>query len=139
MYLSSKPVVENLSASSMLLVKMFWLSNGVMYDNDSHNDHYSVIIHITLSFWYHSSLILVICLRNYFDSFNLKTVLYMKLKFAAVLSVMYSLIMMIVLVGLLQQGLDKGICSVTIQFTIFVGGVFLTTALLHPKVGTVEI
>ncbi|KAK7493294.1 hypothetical protein BaRGS_00015420, partial [Batillaria attramentaria] len=56
-----------------------------------------------------------------------------QLLYAAILSIAYSLLMMLVLVGLLKQASEFGFCSVT---TIFVSGVvaiFLLSAIFHPQ------
>ncbi|KAL4217427.1 Chitin synthase 2 [Mactra antiquata] len=56
-----------------------------------------------------------------------------QLTYAAILSTLYSLVMMIVIVGLLRQAALYGWCSVTTIFLSFVGGVFVLSAFLHPQ------
>ncbi|WAR10593.1 CHS2-like protein [Mya arenaria] len=56
-----------------------------------------------------------------------------QLTYAAILSTLYSLVMMIVIVGLLRQAAEFGICSVTTAFLIFVAGVFVLAAFIHPQ------
>ncbi|KAK3602567.1 hypothetical protein CHS0354_021163 [Potamilus streckersoni] len=56
-----------------------------------------------------------------------------QLKFAVILSIAYALVMMIVLVGLVVHMVQNGLCSITTIFFIYVAGVFLISALLHPK------
>jgi len=41
---------------------------------------------------------------------------------------------MVVMIGLMKQVADNGLCSVTTVFLIFIGGVFVTAALIHPRV-----
>ena len=57
-----------------------------------------------------------------------------QLNYAGILSTGYSLVMMIVLVGLLINAADNGFCSVTTIFLLFVAGVFVISAFLHPRV-----
>ncbi|XP_076089023.1 chitin synthase chs-1-like [Mytilus galloprovincialis] len=56
-----------------------------------------------------------------------------QLQFAAILSCIYGIIMMIALVGVIRDGIESGLCSVTTIFIIFVVGVFVISAILHPK------
>ncbi|XP_053386467.1 chitin synthase chs-2-like isoform X2 [Mercenaria mercenaria] len=56
-----------------------------------------------------------------------------QLAYAAVLSTVYSLVMMLVIVGLLKQAADNGFCSVTTVFLCFVAGVFVLAAFIHPQ------
>lgn len=56
-----------------------------------------------------------------------------QLTYAAVLSVLYSLVMMLVIVGLVIQVIDEGMCSLTTIFLIFVVGTFFLAAILHPQ------
>ncbi|XP_060570333.1 chitin synthase chs-2-like [Ruditapes philippinarum] len=56
-----------------------------------------------------------------------------QLAYAAVLSTVYSLVMMLVIVGLLKQAADNGFCSVTTLFLCFVAGVFILAAFIHPQ------
>ena len=60
--------------------------------------------------------------------------IYLQLAYAAILSIIYSLFMMWVLVGLLVEANGAGFCSVTTIFLLFVVGVMIFTALLHPLV-----
>ena len=62
-----------------------------------------------------------------------------QLAYAAVLSTIYSLVMMLVIVGLLKQAADNGFCSVTTLFLCFVAGVFILAAFIHPQVTSVPI
>ncbi|XP_045178584.2 chitin synthase chs-2-like isoform X3 [Mercenaria mercenaria] len=56
-----------------------------------------------------------------------------QLNLAAALSIVYSLVMMIVLVGLIRESVEDGFCSVITLFLLFVSGVFVTAGLTHPK------
>ncbi|XP_053385767.1 chitin synthase chs-2-like [Mercenaria mercenaria] len=56
-----------------------------------------------------------------------------QLAYAAILSTVYSLVMMLVIVGLIKQAADNGFCSVTTVFLCFVVGVFVIAAFVHPK------
>ncbi|ESO82502.1 hypothetical protein LOTGIDRAFT_91642, partial [Lottia gigantea] len=56
-----------------------------------------------------------------------------QLAYAAVLSVIYSLVMMLVVVGLIKQAADNGFCSVSTIFLVAVCGLFFITSLLHPQ------
>uniref|UniRef100_K1Q406 chitin synthase n=1 Tax=Magallana gigas TaxID=29159 RepID=K1Q406_MAGGI len=56
-----------------------------------------------------------------------------QLAYAAIVSTAYSLLMMVVLVGLLVEAAGAGLCSVTTLFLLFVSGVFVLSALLHPQ------
>ncbi|XP_052089240.1 chitin synthase chs-2-like [Mytilus californianus] len=56
-----------------------------------------------------------------------------QLQYAAVLSCIYAVVMVIVLIGVIQDAADKRLCSTTTIFFIFVAGVFVTSAILHPK------
>jgi hypothetical protein len=42
--------------------------------------------------------------------------------------------MMVVIVGLLRQAASYGMCSITTLFLVFVAGVFVVSALIHPQV-----
>lgn len=59
-----------------------------------------------------------------------------QLLFAAIFSTLYSLVMIVVLIGLLKEGIESQFCSVTTVFFCFVAGVFVIAAFLHPKVLT---
>ncbi|KAK3082737.1 hypothetical protein FSP39_003848 [Pinctada imbricata] len=56
-----------------------------------------------------------------------------QLAYAAIVSTFYSLLMMVVIVGLLLEAVGAGLCSVTTIFLIFVAGVFVVSAMLHPQ------
>ncbi|WAR10037.1 CHS2-like protein [Mya arenaria] len=56
-----------------------------------------------------------------------------QLAYAAILSTIYSLVMMLVIVGLIKQAADNGFCSVTTVFLLFVAGVFVISAFIHPQ------
>ncbi|KAK7112101.1 chitin synthase chs-2-like [Littorina saxatilis] len=56
-----------------------------------------------------------------------------QISYATILSTMYSLVMMVVLVGLLRQIAESGMCSVTAIFFVGVAGIFCLAALLHPQ------
>ena len=58
----------------------------------------------------------------------------LQLLYAAILSTAYSLVMMIVIVGLLKQASEYGFESVTTIFLLFVAGVFVISAFIHPQV-----
>ncbi|XP_067661074.1 chitin synthase chs-2-like [Haliotis asinina] len=53
--------------------------------------------------------------------------------YAGILSVVYALVMTIVLVGVFKQIVESNFCSMTAGFFLFVVGVFLVSALLHPQ------
>ena len=59
---------------------------------------------------------------------------HVQIAYATILSTVYSLVMMVVLVGLLRQVAESGMCSVTAIFFVGVAGVFVLAALLHPQV-----
>ena len=52
---------------------------------------------------------------------------------AGILSLLYSLVMMVVVVGLGLEMKREGICSPTTIFMIFVIGTFIISAILHPQ------
>ncbi|XP_060586790.1 chitin synthase chs-1-like isoform X2 [Ruditapes philippinarum] len=56
-----------------------------------------------------------------------------QLLYAAILSTAYSLVMMIVIVGLLKQASEFGFESITTVFLMFVAGVFVISAFIHPQ------
>ncbi|KAK3611790.1 hypothetical protein CHS0354_014142 [Potamilus streckersoni] len=56
-----------------------------------------------------------------------------QLTFAGILSIAYSLVMMLVIIGLVITIVDLGFCSVTTIFFIYVASVFVISALLHPQ------
>lgn len=53
---------------------------------------------------------------------------------AGIISTIYSLVMMVVLIGLIKEGVESQFCSVTTVFFCFVAGVFIVAALIHPQV-----
>lgn len=55
-----------------------------------------------------------------------------QLLLAAIFSTIYSLVMLIVLIGLLKEGIESQLCSVTTVFFCFVAGVFILAAIMHP-------
>ena len=60
----------------------------------------------------------------------------MQVKFAAVLGAATAVLQAFVLVGLARQMVDDGICSPSSFFFLFVLGVFVVAAFLHPQVNT---
>ncbi|XP_041374233.1 chitin synthase chs-2-like [Gigantopelta aegis] len=56
-----------------------------------------------------------------------------QLAYAGVLSAIYSLLMMLILVGLIRQAAEFGYCSVTTIFLTAVIAIFLMAAVLHPQ------
>ncbi|VDI05627.1 chitin synthase [Mytilus galloprovincialis] len=56
-----------------------------------------------------------------------------QLKAAAVLSSIYVIVMMIVLIGVVKEAIDEGLCSITTICILLVPGVFVVSALVHPK------
>ncbi|XP_071149954.1 chitin synthase chs-2-like [Mytilus edulis] len=56
-----------------------------------------------------------------------------QLQLAAVLSAIYVIVMMIVMIGVVKDAIEEGLCSMTTIFIIFVAGVFVVSALIHPK------
>lgn len=57
----------------------------------------------------------------------------MQLRFALILTAGYALLQMIVLVGIVMQMVEEGLCSPTAIFFFYVAGTFLLAALLHPQ------
>lgn len=57
-----------------------------------------------------------------------------QLLLAAIFSTIYSLVMLVVLIGLLKEGIESRFCSVTTVFFCFVAGVFIVAAIMHPMV-----
>lgn len=53
---------------------------------------------------------------------------------AAVLSCIYVIVMVVVMIGVVRDAILEGLCSTTTIFIIFVAGVFVISAILHPKV-----
>ena len=76
---------------------------------------------------------------------NKNTIGYLKymncfqLLFAGILSAVYSIAMILVLVGILKVAAEDGFCSTTTTFLCFVVGIFILSAILHPKVNTLHI
>ncbi|CAG2184876.1 CHS1 [Mytilus edulis] len=56
-----------------------------------------------------------------------------QLLFAGILSAIYSIVMLLVLVGIIKEAAEEEFCSVTTVFLCFVAGVFIISAVLHPK------
>ncbi|XP_061189192.1 chitin synthase-like [Saccostrea echinata] len=56
-----------------------------------------------------------------------------QLMLAGIISTIYSLVMMVVLIGLIKEGVESQFCSVTTVFFCFVAGVFVVAALIHPQ------
>jgi len=46
--------------------------------------------------------------------------------------------MVIVMIGVIRNALQEGFCSMTTMFLLFVAGVFIISAILHPKVNKLE-
>ncbi|KAK7493301.1 hypothetical protein BaRGS_00015427, partial [Batillaria attramentaria] len=59
--------------------------------------------------------------------------LIMGLRWLAVMSIIYTLLMMMVLVGMLAKAVEFGICSITTIFTITILSIFVLAAVLHPQ------
>ncbi|KAK7493270.1 hypothetical protein BaRGS_00015396, partial [Batillaria attramentaria] len=55
-----------------------------------------------------------------------------QLAYAGILSIAYTIVMMLVLVGIISQAAEHGFCSVSTTFLVGVVGIFVVTALLHP-------
>jgi chitin synthase len=47
-------------------------------------------------------------------------------------SAVYSIVMIIVLIGIVQNAVQDGLCSMTTIFILFEVGVFVIAAVLHP-------
>ncbi|XP_052095529.1 chitin synthase chs-2-like isoform X2 [Mytilus californianus] len=56
-----------------------------------------------------------------------------QLQYAAVLSAVYVIVMVIVMIGVIRDALNEGLCSITTILLLFVAGVFVISALVHPK------
>ncbi|XP_063411463.1 chitin synthase chs-1-like [Mytilus trossulus] len=56
-----------------------------------------------------------------------------QLQMAAVLSCIYVIVMVVVMIGVVRDAILEGLCSTTTIFIIFVAGVFVISAILHPK------
>ena len=61
-------------------------------------------------------------------------VLLFQLAYSAILSTLYTLLQMIVFIGLLKEAASAGFCSVTTVFLALVAGIFLVSAIMHPQV-----
>ena len=57
-----------------------------------------------------------------------------QLQFAAILSAVYSIVMVIVFIGIIHKAVQDGLCSMTTIFILFEVGVFVISAVLHPQV-----
>ncbi|XP_063411466.1 chitin synthase chs-2-like [Mytilus trossulus] len=57
-----------------------------------------------------------------------------QIQYAAILSAIYVFVMVIVLIGVLRTTIVEGFCSTATFFTIAVGGIFIISAIIHPKV-----
>jgi chitin synthase len=57
---------------------------------------------------------------------------FFQLAFAGIMSIGYALLMMVVIVGLILEMKKDGICAPTTIFMIFVIGVFVISAIMHP-------
>ncbi|XP_059164038.1 chitin synthase chs-2-like isoform X2 [Physella acuta] len=68
-------------------------------------------------------IFVILCFKS-----NSKT----QLAYAAIISLVYSMLMMLVLVGLIKQAATYGFCSVSTIFLVTVISIFVATALLHP-------
>ncbi|XP_052079458.1 chitin synthase chs-2-like [Mytilus californianus] len=56
-----------------------------------------------------------------------------QLQMAAILSCIYVIVMVVVMIGVVRDAILEGLCSTTTIFIIFVAGVFVISACLHPK------
>ncbi|XP_041374239.1 chitin synthase chs-2-like [Gigantopelta aegis] len=56
-----------------------------------------------------------------------------QLGYAAILSIIYALVMMVVLVGLIKQIAENGFCSVSTIFLVTLAGIFVISAIIHPQ------
>lgn len=59
---------------------------------------------------------------------------FFQLQYAAILSSIYVIVMVVVLIGVIRASVTEGLCSMTTIFLLFVAGVFVIAALIHPKV-----
>ena len=78
-------------------------------------------------------------LSSIYHHYHPKSLLKFQLLLAAIFSTIYSLVMLVVLIGLLKEGIESQFCSVTTVFFCFVAGVFLVAAILHPMVCCITI
>lgn len=63
----------------------------------------------------------------------MKIIFVFQLRFAGVLTCIYGPVQLIVLVGIIIQMSEDGLCSPTAMFFIFVAAIFVFTAFFHPK------
>ncbi|CAC5405894.1 CHS1 [Mytilus coruscus] len=56
-----------------------------------------------------------------------------QLQMAALLSCIYVIVMVVVMIGVVRDAILEGLCSTTTIFIMFVAGVFVISAILHPK------
>ncbi|XP_063411465.1 chitin synthase chs-2-like [Mytilus trossulus] len=56
-----------------------------------------------------------------------------QLQMAAILSCIYVIVMVVVMIGVVRDAIVEGLCSTTTIFIMFVAGVFVISAFLHPK------
>ncbi|XP_052079460.1 chitin synthase chs-2-like isoform X2 [Mytilus californianus] len=56
-----------------------------------------------------------------------------QLQMAAILSCIYVIVMVVVMIGVVRDAIVEGLCSTTTIFIMFVAGVFVISAILHPK------
>lgn len=64
------------------------------------------------------------------------TSLYLQIYYSGFLSTVYSLLMIVLLIGLIIEAKQSDFCSISTFFFAFVVGVFCFSALLHPTVKT---
>ena len=106
-------------------------------------EHLTVDVHICFSPYYQplilaikiSSLISLYC--NTCNIFSLKSIwnAFLQISVAAILTVVYAIVQMIVLVGIIIQIANEP-CSPNALFFYFVTATFILAGLLHPKVDT---
>ena len=84
----------------------------------------------------------IICLTPYNRKYNVLSAslnktfpsfLVFQLSYAALLSIIYALVMMVVLVGLIKQIAENGFCSVSTIFLVTLAGIFIVSAIFHPQ------
>ncbi|CAG2231383.1 CHS1 [Mytilus edulis] len=76
---------------------------------------------------------LLISWREITKENNNISVLSTSLQFAAILSCIYGIVMLIGLIGVVRDAVDIGFCSIATIFILFQAGVFIISAILHPK------
>ena len=69
---------------------------------------------------------------------NLCNEIYLQLQFAAILSCIYAIVMVIAMIGVVRNAIQDGFCSMTTIFLLFVACVFVISGILHPKVNKLE-